>query len=89
MLKIVSWGVKQDKKHAVAVWKTERYFEVKPKDKKQDWEADRHMNFLRNCQVFILTEDTEDGLISLSTFQYCFPFWLYSENTTLLLGKFS
>ena len=47
MLKIVSWGVKQDKKHAVAVWKTERYFEVKPKDKKQDWEADRHMNFLK------------------------------------------
>ena len=34
MQKMVTYGVKQDEKDVVPVWRVERYFEMKSKDKK-------------------------------------------------------
>ena len=83
MQKMVSYGVKQDEKDVIAVWKMKRYFEAKLKDKKQDWKTDKLAYFLKkslSIYTFI-----EDGFVSFILFQCCVSFWLYSENATLWL----
>ena len=83
MQKMVSYGVKQDEKDVIAVWKMKRYFEAKLKDKKSDWKTDKLAYFLKKS--LSICTFTEDGFLSFILFQCCVIFWLYSENATLWL----